>query len=717
MLLILSASSARSAQIAHEIHIAQNARKIILPLRIDEAQPDGALRYLLAGLQRIDGFSASRSATIENLIVQIRRNLAELEPRSLSAPPRAAALANNLPWARNAFVGRTAECVALQELAISRRLVTIVGPGGVGKTRTAIEVARSLQQNYLDGVWLVELGSISDESLVPGRVAQSIGVAIGTSGDAVSILVDALVAKNTLLILDNCEHLLDICATIASRMLDSCPRVTILASSRARLGIQGETAYRLPSLSTIEARSLFIERARAANFGFTLSQADESTLAEVCGHLDGLPLAIELAASRTATLSVNQLRAMLNERFKLLSSGPRAEHQTLHATIDWSYNLLDGRDKELFGRLEVFAAAFTLEAAAAVCYERKRDVFEVLDILGSLESKSLVVVEAGGAESRYRLLESLRAYAREKAVRSEEYGALHERHLAYVGERFEAAGADYESTLQIKAIAEIAYLLEDARAAIEFALSSQRSIVAAKIFLSTRLWDYLGLHREVVDVVRRFVDALGDEPEYVGRVYERAALAFIRTGSYVDGHAAAERAVANARRGASKSVLADCLARYGDSLARLRRIDAAVQALDEAESTSPPTTRRELQILDSRAFISCLAGDLEAASSMYEKSRGLFRSMHNTLGEVMAATNLAEVDHERGMTDRAIANVDQVLAKAEALPDGAPLAYLLRNKSAYLGAVGQPDAAIATGRRALEYYGSTIPKVFLRRSP
>ena len=159
VLLILSASSARSAQIAHEIHIAQNARKIILPLRIDEAQPDGALRYLLAGLQRIDGFSASRRATIENLIVQIRRNLAELEPRSLSAPPRAAALANNLPWARNAFVGRTAECVALQELTILRRLVTIVGPGGVGKTRTAIEVARSLQQNYLDGVWLVELGS------------------------------------------------------------------------------------------------------------------------------------------------------------------------------------------------------------------------------------------------------------------------------------------------------------------------------------------------------------------------------------------------------------------------------------------------------------------------------------------------------------------------------------------------------------------------------
>ena len=171
--------------------------------------------------------------------------------------------------------------------------------------------------------------------------------------------------------------------------------MTILASSRARLGIQGETAYRLPSLSTIEARSLFIERARAANFGFTLSQADESTLAEVCGHLDGLPLAIELAASRTATLSVSQLRAMLNERFKLLSSGPRAEHQTLHATIDWSYNLLDGRDKELFGRLEVFAAAFTLEAAAAVCYEQKRDVFEVLDILGSLR-KQIVSRRRGG---------------------------------------------------------------------------------------------------------------------------------------------------------------------------------------------------------------------------------------------------------------------------------------------------------------------------------
>jgi non-specific serine/threonine protein kinase len=362
-------------------------------------------------------------------------------------PP--AAGPTNLPLQLSSFVGRERELATTRELLAAHRLVTLTGPGGGGKTRLALGVAGRLRNGpdaaraYPDGLWLAELAPLGDAGLVPRDVAAALGIQPDPGEPAPAALTRALARRRLLLVLDNCEHVAAAAAALAAALLRGCPGVRILATSREPLRVGGETVWRVPSLTTpdperrpgpdalrrTDAVRLFVERARAAAPGFALTADNAAAVAQVCHQLDGLPLAIELAAARVASLGVETLARRLDERFRLLTGGDRTalpRQQTLRAAVDWSYDLLTDQERLLFARLSVFAGGFTLEAAEAVGGDPGCDV---LDLLPRLVDKSLVLAEARPAgATRYRLLETLRQYGRERLVAAGEAAAVHERH-------------------------------------------------------------------------------------------------------------------------------------------------------------------------------------------------------------------------------------------------------------------------------------------------
>jgi predicted ATPase len=346
------------------------------------------------------------------------------------------ALPNNLPAQLATFVGRDAELAEVRDLIASSRLVTLTGAGGTGKTRLGLQAAAGLLDGTGDGVWLVELAAVSDS----GAVASAISAALGLTGPpgnrpALASLLEALAFQHLLIMLDNCEHLIDACAKTADAILRRCPGVYLLVTSREPLGIGGETIYRVPSLSlpgpddadspaSCDAVALCVERAKEQGVDLSADEKTVPLLVSICRRLDGLPLAIELAAARLRSISLNDLRDRLDQRFRLLTGGSRtalARQQTLRATVDWSYSLLTGPEQSLLRRLSVFAESFDLDAAEAVGGAGHHDA---TDLLGSLVDKSLVLAEPAGGTLRYRLLETIRQFAAERLVEAGEDEAL-----------------------------------------------------------------------------------------------------------------------------------------------------------------------------------------------------------------------------------------------------------------------------------------------------
>jgi predicted ATPase/DNA-binding CsgD family transcriptional regulator len=365
-------------------------------------------------------------------------------PQSSSTPP------HNLPAPRSSFVGREQEMEEVKRELAMTRLLTLTGVGGSGKTRLALEVARDLLEAYPGGVWLVQLAPLSEEVLVPKAVAEALKVPERRGEPLADTLSDLLRDRQLLLILDNCEHLLEAIASLVDLLLDSCPRVRILATSREGLGVEGEIRWVVPSLSVpeqgrrtlsseeleaYESVRLFVERARGRDPSFSLSPHNALAVAEICKRLEGIPLAIELAAARVGTLSVDQIFQRLTDSLKLLRGGSKrqmAKQRTLRGALDWSYELLFEDEKKLFGCLSVFAGGWTLEAAEAVGVGGSIEEGEVLDVLSGLVDKSLVVArgsDEGGV--RYRMLEPVRQYALEKLKDSGEVEAAKRTHADY----------------------------------------------------------------------------------------------------------------------------------------------------------------------------------------------------------------------------------------------------------------------------------------------
>ena len=423
-----------------------------------ECLPDGvALRDM--GRHRLKDLSEAE-AVFQLCYPELREDFPPL--KSLGA------LQNNLPVQLTSFVGRAAEIAEVKARLTESRLVTLTGSGGCGKSRLALQVAADLLDDYPEGVWLVELAPIADPALVPQVIAEAMGIREDTglarqrgAGSPkqgrvriTNRLIAQLAASRTLIILDNSEHLVDACAEIAQLLLGTCPGLTILATSREPLGVGGEVTLRVPSLAApaaaagldheaalgYDAIRLFVDRARLIEPQFQLSPATLTGVVAVCRRLDGIPLALELAAARLSTLTVDQIATRLNDLFHLLVGGRRAalsRHQTLKATIDWSFQLLHEPDQILFRRLSIFVGGFTLEAAEDICSDARLEHSEVLDLLAHLVNKSLVVRETSEAASRYRMLDTIRAYAREQLTEAEELVELRRRHrewcLALVG--------------------------------------------------------------------------------------------------------------------------------------------------------------------------------------------------------------------------------------------------------------------------------------------
>ncbi len=377
-------------------------------------------------------------------------------PPEEALSPAQAARRHNLPLARTSFIGRERECLEVKRLLAMTRLLTLTGVGGVGKTRLALEMARDLVGAYPDGVWLVDFAPLSEADLVPQAVSEALSVREQPGRVLLETLKDTLRTKKILLVVDNCEHLVEAVAGLMDALLDCCPDLRILATSRERLDTAGEVAWVVPSLTVpsltvpdssnqeaytpreleaYESVRLFLERARQRDPTFVLSVRNSRAVSEVCRRLEGIPLAIELAAGRMGVLSAEQLSSRLDDYLKLLSRGSRTtdpRHRSMRATLEWSQELLSGPEGVLFRRLSVFAGGWTLEAAEEVCSGEEIEEGEVLDVLSELVERSLVVTEAGHDEvPRFRMLEPIRQYGRELLEQSGELEALRSRHASY----------------------------------------------------------------------------------------------------------------------------------------------------------------------------------------------------------------------------------------------------------------------------------------------
>ena len=339
--------------------------------------------------------------------------------------------AHNLPAQLTSFVGRQAEISRVRDALAGNRLVTLTGAGGVGKTRLAVQVAAAMGHEFGDGVWYVDLAPITAPEVVPVTVARAFGLPDQPGRSTMDTLLRFVRDRHMLVVLDNCEHLLDASAALLADVLSATPRVTILATSREPVNITGEATWQVPSLSPAdEAVELFAERARLARPDFAVTD-DGAAVTEICRRLDGMPLAIELAAARVRALSLTEILDSLHDRFRLLTGGSRTavrRQQTLRASVDWSHALLTETERVLFRRLSVFYGGFDLLAAQFVCGEGDIERYQVLDQLTLLVDKSLVVADGSSGRTRYRLLETVRQYALEKLGESGEADAVRSRH-------------------------------------------------------------------------------------------------------------------------------------------------------------------------------------------------------------------------------------------------------------------------------------------------
>jgi predicted ATPase len=413
---------------------------------------------------------------------------------------------HNLPIQLTSFVGREKEIAEIKEALNSSRLVTLTGSGGTGKTRLSSEVGMQLLPNFANGVWLIELAPLSDPSQIIPALAQTFGLQELPFNPLETLVTDYLRDKKLLLILDNCEHLISACAHLANDLLHQCAGLKILASSREALGIAGEIAYRTPSLADSESTRLFVERAYAANPKFSLTESNASSVAQICSRLDGIPLAIELAAARTKFLSVDQIAARLDDLFRLLVGGSRTalpRQQTLRALIDWSYDLLSEQEKAILRIASVFVGGWTLEALEAVSEDP-----QAIEHLEGLVNKSLVVTEERENEMRYFMLETIRQYAREKLFEAKQASAARDRHFVYFVELSETLWESFYSERLLPMVNRTNEEIENLRAALEWGSENH---VEENLRLAANFC-----------LVSSLIGILGEGLEWAGRAIEYA---------------------------------------------------------------------------------------------------------------------------------------------------------------------------------------------------
>lgn len=658
---MLSEHANASRQVQSEIELAFNSGIPIVPFRIGEMEPTGNLRYLLAGTHRLDA-GTSPLERVDELVERMRVVLQRYAPAKADSESNVARkkipqARTNLPHGLTSLVGRAEDLGAVEDLFRTSRLVTLVGTGGIGKTRMSIAIGEALLPKYGDGAWFVDLGAISDPSRVVSAVAETVGVR-ETPGEAmIDTLARSLQPHSMLLILDNCEHVIDAAAPLVERLIRDCAHVRVLATSRQALGVSGESVWRLQPLPQESALELFSDRARAANRDFVLSDAVRATVAQICERLDGIPLAIELAAARVRSLGVADILRRLNERFRLLTStvrGAQPRQQTLAAAIAWSHDLLSDEERTLFRLLSVFRGTFSFEAAAALQPDGA-DEYAALDLITSLVDKSLVVAHVA-AVTRYRLLETIREFARDRCEEAGESAAAASAHAAYFARAGERAYEEFDTRLPPDWLERLTPDVENFRAALHWTLvgggdrlagarlaadcgplflrlvlmsegvqwcERARAVeglpaqTAARIeYVASMLHNNLAENREAIECAQRAVERYRETDDERGltRALSQLAQLYARGERFDEAASLAHEAIARARALSQPRVLVSVLRRCAFSLplseaqeARARFAEALSVARDERE-------HEELAlVLEWWAYREASLGELERA--------------------------------------------------------------------------------------------------------
>lgn len=647
--------------------------------------------------------------------------------RSLEATP------NNLPQQVSSFIGRERELIKVKTLLVTTRLLTLLGVGGLGKTRLSLQVATDVLSDYPEGVWFVELAALTEGSLVPQAIATSLGVKEEAGRPVIEAVLKYVANRRLLIVLDNCEHLLQACTELSKSLLQSASELKILASSREPLRISGETIYHVPPLSIPGADEdidlvglakhaavrLFMDRAIAVQASFALAESNAQAVSEICRRLDGIPLAIELAAARVRTLSVHIIAARLSDRFRLLTRGDRAalpRQQTLQALIDWSHELLSERERVVLRRLAVFAGGFTLEAAEAVGATGTVASEDVLDLLTLLVDKSLVVLEPDG---RYRLLDTVQEYARAKLRESGDEIQTRSRHLSFYLALAEEVRPRLFGPEQAKWLATLDLERENILSAHIWCDSSEggaenglRLVFAIKHYWFNR--GLLGLgHRVAVEALTRPGAGVRGIARYCGLFDVGQLCCFM--GSYSEAKEYLGEGLSIAREMQDRVRIAMILQPLGMALLGLNDTDGARNHLEEALALAEEMgDQRELAgALNALAQFHRASESLEIAEPLYERVLTIAREMNDRETIAIALLNLAMLSISQQQGSRACAM----------LREASQIAETIGSKTA-----GQSVLEVASGlassredwERAARYFGvaeTLAAKTGLRRDP
>jgi predicted ATPase/class 3 adenylate cyclase len=559
------------------------------------------------------------------------------------------AFPGNLPVQRTTLIGRSAELAKLADLLQQHRLVTLTGVGGVGKTRLAVQLAAGVLDRFPDGAWLVALGSIRDLELVPNATATALEIAERPGRPLIDTLSDAIGSREMLVVLDNCEHLLEATARLVDVLLDACPALRIVATSREALGVDGEQSWPTPSLklpvvatsATLEELAsaasveLFVERAQAVRPDFALSPANAPAVAALCTRLDGIPLAIELAAARVGALGPQDIVERIDQRFLLLTGGSRTaleRHQTLQAAVDWSYDLLSDGEQRLFERLSVFAGGLTPDAAHAVAANEGTDEVGTLDLLGSLVAKSMVLAEGSAASVRYRLLETLRQYGRNRLAASGDAPAIRDRHASYFLEFAEALRPISLSPEQVLAWDRLTVEIDNMRAAFNWLIDSRQPAIALQLVGATFAgWSDTGELLRLREAALGAADAL--DPGDLVEPLARTAASALNAGEHERARYLAKASLDRAREA---GIAPHPVAFMQLGLAAFWQNDptSAVEALEEsvalarsADDGSSPTESTLAQALSSLNFVLGQTGSIPRAILVGDEAVSIARKI------------------------------------------------------------------------------------------
>jgi len=633
-------------------------------------------------------------------------------------------LPNNLPLQLTHLIGRENDLAEITQLLGKTRLLTLVGAGGIGKTRLALQAGAEVLDQYPDGVWVADFGTISDPDVIAEAVAQIFAATPEPGHSLPEAIAGVLRSKTALLILDSCEHVVGAAASLTETLLRGCSHLHILTTSREPLDIAGEMVHRVPSLAFPEVSSnltcaetlaygaiaLFAERATLANTRFSLTDTSARVVVDICKRLDGIPLAIELAAARVKSLSVDQLATMLQERFRLLTGGSRTSlprQQTLRAMMDWSYDLLSKDERTVFRRLGVFAGGFSLEAAQGVCTDTEIAEWDVIDLLSSLVEKSLVMAEAADEQQRYRLLESTRAYALERLAEHNEGERVREKHARWFLALAEQNDASRNTMTWRSWLARTLMDIDNFRAALDWWLTDNRDAPAAATLIALLADAFRGgQDAELWRWCDSAVAALGPSASdaLLAPLLVWMALVSARLGYGRERRAALiSRGLELARTADDHRTLAQALLALGFNQHIQKHFDEALAAVREALDYARSSGDRRLVAQGLlREAMSVFPGDIAQGRKLFDEALALFTACDDPDGICITLMNRGELEFQIADDVReALRFAQAALPQAQSMKSRGRLVTALANSAAYHVSLREMTEACACARESL----------------